>query len=476
MRAERRTLEALLLHASRFADSRLFIRRAVQLSSMRLSIKTALLGAAACVIPVAISSLILLPPLSAEWREKAAGRRQESLRASAAILEKRLGDLRSATQRLAEEVGFAALSEGTGAAGISPARSRVQDLLARARDEYALDFLLIADPKGRITARNNDVPGPSEDLLQPEHANALAEMAIASGSRQQGTAIAAAAVEGGLFLKRMWLDKIAVVKTDGGVMNEALMLEAAAPVFVSGRFAGIVLVGQMLNNYHAGLGSQLGAATVQTPLIAEIKQILRPEPEEDWGALVALREVIIASGLRNGRSGEPLLKGARHDLNAAEESFKAEDRVYSAAWLPIKSARGDKIGALGVATAAAEIVGPAQTARNSLMAVAIGALVAGGLLGLLFGGAISSRINRLIGAVNRMSLGELSVSISDRVPRNRSNNDQTNGADVSLEAAVFEESEKTAVSSEHDEIERLAEQLDFMRESFRQAIERIRRR
>ena len=428
-------------------------------------------------IPVAISSLILLPPLSAEWRENAGRRRQENLRAAGSILEKRLGDLKSATQLLAEEVSFAALSEGAGGSGGAPARVRLQDILAHARDDYALDFLLIADPKGRVTARSNDTPGASEYLLQPERVNALAEIAIANGSRRQGAAIAAAAVEADDFLRRMWLDKIAAVKmADGGAVREALMLEAAAPVFVSGRFAGIVLVGQMLNNYHAGRASQPGAAALQTPLIVEIRQTLRPGVDDDWGALVALRETVVTSGLRNGPGGEPLLKGSRHDSNSFEESFKAEDRIYSVAWQPIKSARGDKIGALGVCGPAEELIGPARTARNSLMAVAIGAFAAGGLLGLFFGGAISSRINRLIGAVNRMGLGELSVSITDRAPRSRSNNGQAAGSDARLDGAGFDESGKAIVSSEHDEIERLAEQLDFMRESFRQAIERIRKR
>ena len=72
---------------------------------MRLKVKSALLGAAAAVIPVAILSLILLPPLSTAWRDEAARRRQESLRAAVAILDKRLVDLKSASQRLAEGLG-----------------------------------------------------------------------------------------------------------------------------------------------------------------------------------------------------------------------------------------------------------------------------------------------------------------------------------------------------------------------------------
>ena len=440
---------------------------------MRLQVKSALLGAATAVIPVAICSLVLLPALTREWRDVTTARRQESLRAAGSILEKRLAELRSATQRLADDVGLVAETESGSAA---QQRARLQDLLARARDEYAFDFVIIADAKGKVTARSNDAPQPSEELLQGEHPNKVAEAAIANGSRKQLLISAAPAIEDEAFLKRMWLDKTAAVKSPNDAAKSGLMLEAAAPVVLSGSFAGIVLTGQMLNNYNLGKALQPGASSLQTPLIGEIKQALRPGSDEDWGAVIALRDVIVASSLQAGRGGEPLLKGSKHDPEAGDEALRVEDHAYSVLWQPIKSAKGERIGALGIASPSGDPATAPRMARNALLTVAIAAMFTGGLLGLLFGGSLSSRISRLTGAVNRMSLGELSVSINDRGSRTRSNDGLAISLDGDLDAAAFQEPDKVEISSDRDEIQRLAEQLDVMRESFRQAIERIRRR
>jgi HAMP domain-containing protein len=98
------------------------------------------------------------------------------------------------------------------------------------------------------------------------------------------------------------------------------------------------------------------------------------------------------------------------------------------------------------------VVEPGWAAANAIKLAAIiaaGAVLVLGLSGLLIGRALASRINSLSEAVGRMSVGELSTTVKDI---------SANG------------------SRPADEIGRLADQLEQMRESFRQAIERLRKR
>ena len=78
-----------------------------------------------------------------------------------------------------------------------------------------------------------------------------------------------------------------------------------------------------------------------------------------------------------------------------------------------------------------------------------------GLAGFLFGRALSMRIGELTDAVKRMSVGELSTVVQAQDPL------------LPGWMPIF---------IAQDELNRLAEQLDQMRESFRQAIERLRKR
>jgi HAMP domain-containing protein len=108
-----------------------------------------------------------------------------------------------------------------------------------------------------------------------------------------------------------------------------------------------------------------------------------------------------------------------------------------------------------VGVSSAELRGPISALRTLLFIVsAIGCLLAGGA-GLLFGRSLASRVNALSDSANRMSLGELSTPVRDPGEA-----EAKNGL-----ATVM-----------RDEISQLAEQIDQARESFRQAIERLRRR
>src|SRR5207244_3445543 len=127
----------------------------------------------------------------------------------------------------------------------------------------------------------------------------------------------------------------------------------------------------------------------------------------------------------------------------------------SIAWQPLKSLDGAAIGAIGYARPTRELEGPAAAVRTTMLLTGAVAAIAAGVAGFMFGRGLGARLDVLRQAANRWSLGELSASAREREPV--------------LSRWVRPELLR-------DEINDLAEQLDRMRESFRQAIERMRKR
>jgi HAMP domain-containing protein len=233
------------------------------------------------------------------------------------------------------------------------------------------------------------------------------------------------------------------------------MLEAGAPIFSGGRFVGVVLIAQMLNTYYK---ARAGSSPLQTPLVAEARQTLFRNGQEDAGAVIALDKSIVASSVPPGSSDSasgPTLVGTLHDTATIEEAFQHGARSYSLAWQPLKAIDGAAVGAIGIARPARELEGAAEAARTtSLLISAIASLLAAAA-GFIFGRGLGARLDDLKDAAGRWSLGELSTPARDCEPF--------------LARWI-------PASSLRDEVNHLAEQLDQMRESFRQAIERIRKR
>ena len=319
-------------------------------------------------------------------------------------------------------------------------------MLPRAQNESALDFVVVTDPLGRVLARQNDRPVPGETVLGADDKNPIAERVIAGGNLP----IVACVIEGGERYKRLGLDRIAQVHLqDGSTVDEALMIEAAAPIFSGGRLVGLVLIGQMLNTYYKPRSS---ANPLQTPLVAEAKEILFREAEQNSGAVIALGRAIVASSVA---SREPALTGVLRDTSQQEETLAASERDYTVAWQPLKALDGSVIGSIGVARPASKMSDAARVVRVTFALIgAIFLLLAGGA-GFLFGQSLASRVELLTQTANRWGLGELSTPARD------SNTFLTKWMPFQFL---------------HDEITDLAEQLDQTRESFRQAIERMRKR
>ena len=418
---------------------------------MRLSLKLAALCGLAAFIPLVIVSFLVISQASSRTRSQALENLRSDARVFASLCDKRLVELRAVAQTLADEVANRALVSADNLdRNNAAALARLQDQLPRTQSEASLDFVIVADPLGRVIARHNDRPATGETLLDGADKNALAERVISGGN----IPAAACLVERGERYTRLGLDRIAQVHLlDGTTLDQALMLEACAPIFSSGRFVGIVLIGQMLNTYYK---SRASSSPLQTPLVAEARQILLHDGEDGTGAVISLDKAIVASSVPSSNTREPpagpALVGAIRDVSKTEESFRHDENRYVVVWQPLKALDGSQIGAIGVARSEAEMEGVAGT-----IAILIGGLatILAAVAGFLFGRAVGERLEDLKEAAGRWSVGDLSTPAQDREPF--------------LAKWIPAEFLK-------DEVNHLAEQLDQMRETFRQALERMRKR
>ncbi len=421
---------------------------------MRLSLKLGALCAAAAFIPLFIISLLILSEVSAHARQQALEHLRSDARVAASLFDKRLIELRAMTQSLADDIANRALVSSDNLDRNNPAGwARLQDLLPRAQSEASLDFVIVTDPLGRVIARHNDRPVPGETLLGAGDKNPIAERVIAGGNQPAASCV----IERGERYARLGLDRMAQLPPSSrSTIDEALMIEAGAPIFGGGRFVGVVLVGQMLNTYYKARAT---SSPLQTPLVAEARQTLYRSGEEDAGALIALDKVIVASSVppdvtRESASG-PALLGMLHDTAKTEEAGRDGARSYTLSWQPLKAIDGTAIGAIGIARPAKEMEGAAGAVRATTILIGAIASLLAGAVGFMFGRGLGSRIDDLGDAAGRWSLGDLSTPARDREPF--------------LARWI-------AVEFLRDEINQLAQQLDQMRETVRQAIERIRKR
>ncbi|HSF22832.1 MAG TPA: hypothetical protein VLE20_01295 [Blastocatellia bacterium] len=422
---------------------------------MRLSIKLGALCAVAAVLPLIIASAIVLPGISSNARERAAQQLRTEARSAAALSEKRMTELLAASVRLADEIANRALAVPESSDRTSAtAGARVQDLFPRAQQDYFLDFVIVTDPVGRVLARHNDQPAAGETLLGPDDKNPVIEKVITGGTLPA----VAFVVERGERYAKLGLDRIAQVRLgDGTIVDEALMIEAGAPIFSGGRFAGVALIGQMLNTYFKPRARPPGGfGSLQTPVVAEVRQIIARTSVEDSGALIAFGKAVIASSVPPAADDNaPPLAGAAHDPSRDEETIRHRDRSYNVAWQPIKGLDGSSIGAIGVARPSNEFEGETHTARSAMLIVSLLALAAGGAGGFLFGRSLATRVDQLADAASRWSVGDLSATVPDGEPML---------------------SKWVPPHLLRDELNRLTERLDETRESFRRAIERMRKR
>jgi hypothetical protein len=435
---------------------------------MRLRIKLASVCALTAILPLIGISILIARRSAAAARTAGVQKLESEARAAESIYEKRLIEMRSAAQGLADEIGAKSLLDAVDSARSSssgPARARLQDLVTRSKDELGLDFLIVADAGGQVIARHNDSPKPGETLLSPSARNPLADAVIDAGGRLHVTSVAATVAEQADFLSRMWLDAASRIKNAPAA--GALVVESCAPIMSSGRFLGIVLTGQMLNNYYRG--GRPGSNPLQTPVVTEARLKLYPGIDQGAGALVALGDTVIASSVLPSPTSEPILVGSRHDPAKTFELIEGEPVQYLVSWRPLKSVDGSQIGAIGAATSTAVQSGIDFSLTSTLALATAGTALLIGLAGAFWAGIVSRRVAALSDAVSRMRVGELTRAVRDSgglpnwVPGlgTRPSNGLPSG--------------NGSAPAGGDEIEELAGNLDLMRESFKQAIERLRK-
>jgi HAMP domain-containing protein len=417
---------------------------------MRLSEKLGALCAAVVLIPMIIASVVVVMKVSTLWQEQASSQLQANARATLGLYEKRLTELRSVAQKLSSDFALRIITDDRESeTARATSRAQIQDALPAAQQEFSLDFIIIADITGRVIIRHNDQPAPNETLLGGDR-NPVAEKVINDGKGQRNFASSSCVVERGERLKRMNLDLRAKVdRADGTQVEDALMIEAGAPIFREGKFYGLVLIGQMVNN---SFSPRAGDASLQTPLQFEARQSLYNN--QDAGAVIALGDTIVASSMPASGEGDSsnrvALIGFRRDPRREEQVFEDSGRSHAVRWQPIKAIDGTDVGAIGVAVPTSRIEESVVSVRTTMVTVVILASLAAGAVGFVFGRRLGQRVETLSEAASRMSVGELSRGVED----------------------LSTNSSRRA----RDEVARLAERMDEMRESFRQAIERLRKR
>ena len=170
---------------------------------MRLRIRLAAICAVTAALPLVAISILIVRQAAASARNGRMEKLQAESRAAESVYEKRLIEMRSAAQGLADEIAGRSLLE-SGETGRNPgsgaARARLQDFLATSRDALSLDFLIVAQADGQVFARHNDLPKPGETLVGSSGRNPLAEEVIGAGSRLRVTSLAESVIEQGEFL------------------------------------------------------------------------------------------------------------------------------------------------------------------------------------------------------------------------------------------------------------------------------------
>jgi hypothetical protein len=421
---------------------------------MRLSEKIAALTGGLVFITITIILILAFQQFSSYWQERSASQLQSNARTAAALYEKRLAELRSTAQKLAVEITGKIVASGEATdAERNQARAQVQDILSTAQNELKLDVLIVADLSGRVLVKHNDQPAAQETLLAESNKNPIADRVLLEAKFGRIFPLASPVIEKGERLAQLNLTQRAKVEGRSGEgVENALMFEAGAPLYASGRFFGLLLIGQIANN---SVASRSTDKPLEMSLDEEARKILYNSSE--GGVAIATGSVVVASNINAGgdSGGQISLVGVGCDPASKEEKINAGDVSYIACWHSLKSFDGSDVGAIGALVPESQYFGPSGRLKTILILIAIVAIVLSGAAGFLFGMQMGKRVNALTDATGRMAVGELSRGVEDPL------------APVGSRLPDF---------LSQDEITRLAGSLDEMRESFRQAIERLRKR
>jgi methyl-accepting chemotaxis protein len=413
---------------------------------MKLNIRNKFIIFAVLIIlvPLGMASSIILFQLQSNTEQRSREGLQSNARVAHNIYTKRLENLGAAAQAVAQTIAGRGLARpaattppaaGAPAGGAAaPAQGRsVQDILKGQLSASQVSFIALLDDRGKVIAQHNGNPVGDGMYLK---ANPLYEEAM--NQTTKGEVKAGSVVEEADTVEKLGLaDRVAESKVEKG-----LFLEAAAPVMSGEQLTGVVVLGQLVNN---------DVRNEQQSIVNEAKETLYREMRDQGAVIVTLEDKIITTNLpgKGGGTaiGEKVIAGTSTKEKPSVDEQDFPDGSYRTSFMPIESVSAktgtQQVGRIGVAVREEWFTAIIRRIQFTILIVTVVFIGLGVGVAVILSGRFTQPIIELTEAANRISLGELDVPIT--------------------------------VAS-HDEIGTLAEALDRMRISLKQAIERLRRR
>lgn len=311
-------------------------------------------------------------------------------------------------------------------------RRRVKDVADTSIQSNSLDFIVIADSNGSILypQQTDNAASIKQNPLFIALQNGVAAKKL--------DALASSVKESANTLKYYGgeeLAKQAAVKGEGAPVTEGLVIEAGAPIISSGgELRGVVLAGLLINN-----------AKPEKSLANDIKKTLYPELLDSAGAVIALGDTVVSGNLPIQQGGGIGSRIKRKDLkdspNAGTEIVASEE--YKTAYAPVKDINSQVIGRVGVEIKQSWFNAVLNRVFLIIVLIVVFFLIVATMAGVFAAQRLTRPIVELTAASNQISLGQLDQAIQ--------------------------------IKSD-DEIGQLAEALERMRISLKQALERLRSR
>jgi len=358
--------------------------------------------------------------------EKIFERRQQTIEIASLTLAQAVSG-RSLIDRLQTPVDL-----GQPSSGAPQITSRLQEashkevmmIWENAKESYQIDFFYITDARGNIIAGSSgklpEGGGPSKNNPLIAHFTVLNQT-----NRFEPVT--------GVVSEDQLIEKDAPPGASGSDIKDGQTIEAATAV-VSGAktLLGVVVAGQWLDK-----------PQLDRPVVDEIKAALYPDSGEEAIVSIFSGKTALSTSQASIRDR---LAGIDGDPSAQPrwQEQTIAGKKYVTAQIPIKGLNGRSDLYLSVSVQERgplmEILPRAIALASVAILVSVICIVAASRLGNRF----TARLNEMNEAVNRISLGEMDFSIN--------------------------------VNKDGDEVEQLAQSLDSMRMTIKQAFERLRRK
>lgn len=311
-------------------------------------------------------------------------------------------------------------------------RGRLDEIVKSSLQASSLDFIVITDNQGNIIYPEVSAKGSLKDnllFIKLQNEVAAKKLDVQVGSMKETAET----------LNILGLEKLsrqAQIKIGEKIVTtEGLIIEAGAPIVGGGStLLGVVFAGLLVNN-----------AEPAKSLADDIKKTLYSELLDSSGAVIVLNNIVVSANLPIQQTRGIGLNITRTDLKdapvAGQETINQE--VYKTAYAPIKDINSQVIGRVGVQIKDSWFGRIVTKVMIIIGLIVVFFLLVATLLAVFIGRRLTKPIIELTEASNKISLGQLDQVI--------------------------------AIKSD-DEIGQLAEALERMRISLKQALERLRRR